>query len=184
MIPFTLDILLKIEKNVYNLLWGKRDRIRRRSIICSQNNGGLNMIDIESYFLALKASWIGKIKDNQKPCSFLGNHFMKKIAPLNLLCQMSFEDLKEMPCLTQIPLFYQQVLLGHCKSKTQPPVTTRNDILNQLLWGNHLLKCDSKCLYSNSMISSNFLYVKDILNIDGSYKQNIFQRLVVKSQYF
>ena len=85
----------------------------------------------------------------------LRKSFYEKIAPLNLLCQMSFEDLKEMPCLTQIPLFYQQVLLGHCKSTTQP----------QLFWGNHLINCD-------------------ILNINGSYKQNIFQRLVVKSQYF
>ena len=34
------------------------------------------------------------------------------------------------------------------------------------------------------MISSSFLYVKDILNIDGSYKRNQFKRLVIKSQYF
>ena len=47
-----------------NTFWGKIDCIRRHSIICSQNNGGLNMIDIESYFLALKASSLGKIKDN------------------------------------------------------------------------------------------------------------------------
>ena len=84
MIPFTLDILLTIEKNVYNFLWGKLDQIRRRSNIRSLIKGGLNLIDIESYFLSLKASWIGKIKDNQKPCLFLGNHFTKKIAPLNL----------------------------------------------------------------------------------------------------
>ena len=50
-------------------------------------------------------------KDNQKSFSFLGNLFMKKVVPLNLLCQMSFKDLRKMPCLTQIPLFYQQVLL-------------------------------------------------------------------------
>ena len=47
-----------------------------------------------------------------------------------------------------------------------------------------IISWDSKCLYSNSMISSNFWYMKDIPNIDGSYKQNIFQRIVVKSQYF
>ena len=45
-----------LKKLAYNFLWGKRDKVRRRSIINDHINAGLPMVDIDSYFMALKAS--------------------------------------------------------------------------------------------------------------------------------
>ena len=59
---FRMDIIIKkIEKFTYNFIWGKKYKIRRRSLICSHSNGGINMIEKQCFFQAIKASWMNRI---------------------------------------------------------------------------------------------------------------------------
>ena len=51
----------QIEKLIYKLIWKSKDRIKRNYIMNTIANGGLNMIDIEFRFLALKAAWVARI---------------------------------------------------------------------------------------------------------------------------
>jgi hypothetical protein len=45
--------------DIYEFIWnGKPDKAKRNLIINSYERGGLQMIDIKSYFIALKATWV------------------------------------------------------------------------------------------------------------------------------
>ena len=50
----------------FTFIRGKCDRIRRNTLIAPVNGSGLNMLDIESFFLALKAAWFKRIMLNNK----------------------------------------------------------------------------------------------------------------------
>ena len=45
----------------FTFIWGKRDRITRNTLIASVSDGGLNMLDIQSFVLAFKAAWFKRI---------------------------------------------------------------------------------------------------------------------------
>ena len=70
-LPIPPGFSKKLEVIMYNFIWGKRDKICRRSMICNHEEGGINMIDIDRHFLALKASWVSRIKSSNKPWNIL-----------------------------------------------------------------------------------------------------------------
>ena len=59
----TNDTIKDINKLIYNFLWHKTDRIKRNVLINNYEDGGINMLDTESFFNALKASWVKRLND-------------------------------------------------------------------------------------------------------------------------
>ena len=51
-------VIKEIDMRIFTFLWGKRDRIKRKSIINEIEKGGLKMIDIRAHFNAIKAAWV------------------------------------------------------------------------------------------------------------------------------
>jgi hypothetical protein len=43
----------------------KSDKVKRNTVVGKLGNGGLKMIDIQSYCMSLKASWVGRLVSNQ-----------------------------------------------------------------------------------------------------------------------
>ena len=55
------NIEKEIENNCFKFIWdGKPDKVKRNTMIGNFEMGGLNMIDIESYFASLTASWVSR----------------------------------------------------------------------------------------------------------------------------
>ena len=53
MLPIPDGYVSKIEKLIYKFIWGKKDKIRRRSMICNFIDG-TEMIDVERFFSTTK----------------------------------------------------------------------------------------------------------------------------------
>jgi hypothetical protein len=54
----------EIESKCFKFIWnGKPDKVKRNTLIGDIEKGGLKMIDIESYFISLKASWVSRLAD-------------------------------------------------------------------------------------------------------------------------
>jgi hypothetical protein len=53
----------KINTIIYDFIRNKKDRIKRNIITLPIDKGGINMLDIESFFHAIKASWVKRIID-------------------------------------------------------------------------------------------------------------------------
>ena len=75
-------------------------------------------------------------------------------------------------------------MLANSRSKLFDPLLTKEDIFSQILWRNRLIKVGNECLFSRSMIDSNIIFVKDILNMNGTIKTNIFNELTIDVNYF
>ena len=56
----------EIESKCFKFIWnGKPDKVKRNTLIGDFEKGGLKMIDIESYFISLKASWVSRLADSK-----------------------------------------------------------------------------------------------------------------------
>ena len=51
----------QIDTLFYQFLWGSPDKIKRVKLIQPYQQGGLNMIDVKSFFTSLKAIWIERL---------------------------------------------------------------------------------------------------------------------------
>ena len=62
-----ITFIKKINRKLFNFLWdGKPDKINRTQICQLQHVGGLKMIDIDTFILSLKISWIKRLISSDK----------------------------------------------------------------------------------------------------------------------
>ena len=161
-----LNVLLK------NFMCLKRYRLCINNIIGDIENGGIGFPDITSIFLSLKAAWVSRLLDTEKPCpcSNIANYWYNKIGfDVKTIVKCNFKTLKTFDVLQNISVFYQDIILAYNKCKTVRPMTECNthEIVTDVIWGNERFKFKGKCLYIKNWIESGILYVNDILDGNG-----------------
>ena len=108
----------KLEKMIYTFLWGsKREKIKRTVCINSAEEGGINMIDLQSKLCSLKLSWIPKyLKYNDQPWMYLFDFWVNKIGPLPLCFRFncSRKDMSILCKKKQMPSLYTDLLCFWC----------------------------------------------------------------------
>ena len=72
------------------------------------------MIDIESQFEALKASWVVKLINSNESWVFLGNIYLNLLDNHNILI-LNFLEKRLFPLLQKLPPFYQDVITSFNK---------------------------------------------------------------------
>jgi hypothetical protein len=182
-LPIHEGLVKKVNKLLYNFIWGATDKIKRRTLIQDFKDGGLKMIDLESHFYALKAVWLSRIYTlSDAKWIHLAKSYLQRVAPEHILYQMNF-DFNQLDYNKHLPQFYREVLTGYCAGNLCNEITSREELFTQLLWGNRLLTVSNKCLYSKSFLNSGITYVKDVLNEEGKIKDDLYQQLHTKMHY-
>ena len=59
------ETLKNIQRLIFKFIWGKRDRIKRNTLIGNIADGGIGIVDVESKFKSLKAMWIKRLSENK-----------------------------------------------------------------------------------------------------------------------
>ena len=63
-LPTNYRVLKELSKSFFHFLWsGKGDKVKRNVMIGDYSDGGLKMIDLESFNKALKSTWVKKYLD-------------------------------------------------------------------------------------------------------------------------
>ena len=186
MLAIPTDMLKKVNKMIFNFLWGKRDKIRRTSIISTQENGGLCMVDLESRFQSAKASWVGRIYNAKEEShwSFLSKFYFNQLGEHFLALKMTFNSSDTAPFVNSLPMFYREVLIAFNKAKKSIKIISKSDLFNHLLWGNRNFTVQKKCLYNKPYIDEGLLFVRDTILPDGRIKPSIYNNLNDKRHYF
>ena len=94
------------------------------------------MLDIESYILSLKATWVSRINDNAEKDSnwnFLPKLYLDKCGKRSIYLQYTYDKEGSFCQANSIPLFYQQILYAYSKAKITSRPVNEDDILNQLV---------------------------------------------------
>ena len=94
------------------------------------------MIDIESYFTSLKATWISRIHTNSRSWVAIPLHYVNCIAPFKVFSKMSFQTIQSMPILESLPPFYQEVFIAFSKCRPPMEIIDKQTIFQQPIWGN------------------------------------------------
>lgn len=175
-----------VTKLIFNFLWKKKDRIKRNTLIGDIEEGGIGIVDIESKFLAAKASWISRILDERSITFRTLSDILDKtnISIYDALktndCNLGTSDFFIM---TKLPHFYVEVItaLNKCKKRRQVSHLKRDEFLTEFIWNNNLFTYKSKPLCFQNWIKSGILYVKDIFDADGNlYDINYFSNIIKK----
>ena len=56
----------EINSILYKFLWPNKECLKRKTLILPMEEGGLNMVDIESFFNSLQARWINRIVESNE----------------------------------------------------------------------------------------------------------------------
>lgn len=177
-----IEFIKKLNKIIYNFLWGKRERIKRKSLVRSINEGGLGLIDVECKLKSVKAGWIKRLYNKESSL----RKYIEDILKIN---RINFEYLlrsnivkpNDLNVLQKFPKFYKEIIcsFNECKSSH----VSRKQ-LTENLWLNNFIKCKEKPLFLESWIKSGILYVKDMFTIDGIKDLNdITENLKSKRNY-
>ena len=77
----------------------------------------------------------------------------------------------KLPNIGSIPQFYQEVIMGYCNSQDPDTINTKNDLYNQVIWGNKYFCVDNKSLFSRGFIDAKIILVRDILLENGQINE-------------
>lgn len=178
--PAPEGITQKLSRLFHNFLWGKKDRIKRNVLIASIENGGLGMIDVESYILSLKACWVTRILDTNHTASswnILARALIDSVLPHELIQSLSYNKQEMFPQITKLPVFYQDVIYAYAKSNNITFPSTTAEFLEMNIWGNRHILYENhvrnrSTIYFKSLCDSEILKIKDIRFHEGKVDEN------------
>ena len=180
-----MDIEKDISKILYAFIWNKRDRIKRNVMISPIKHGGVNMLEVHCFFKSLKATWIDRLlKCDTQNWNCIGKYYLNCLGFENLLTKTSFREADEFPIVNSLPAFYKQVILAYNCCKEYINITNINMLLDEVLWGNTLIKTYSKankknnCLYFKTWIQQGIIYVRDLPFENGKVCLRVLQERI------
>ena len=138
-LPISLHFQKQLNNILFQFVWDKKpDKIKRTTICNSYCNGGLKMINVNSFEKALKVSWIGKFLSSSDSQWFS----LFKISYGNPDKVLSFGDEFSSLLLKNITNpFWHNVLNIWAEINYQTQIRTNDEILQTCIWYNsHIFK--------------------------------------------
>lgn len=186
------DIPKTIERIIFDFLWQGNDRIKRKTMIGDVSKGGAGMVEVNSFFSALKASWVNRYLDSGKYADWasLMKFYIDSFGPNNLILHLNFQSEQQFPYMSNMPQFYQEIVTSFNKTKSPRPPNTSEDLRKNIIWGNRYftykgINNKPTTLYYKEWIKVNILYVGDILISDGNISlEYIFAKLENKCNIY
>ena len=150
----------EVNQVLYNFVWKGKDKVKRLALINSVENGGLNMPHIESLIDTQRIVCIKKYLGDS-PCSWkiILDHYLHKVGG-SLLFHCNFEYTK-LPL--DLPDYYRECLATWTKL-TASPVSSMDEIVNQILWNNKFICIGQKSVFNRKLFSLGLHKVGDLFN--------------------
>ena len=178
----------EINKLLFDFIWGKRDRIKRNIMYQDMLEGGVNMIDIDAFFTSLKAAWMSKLFNHCDTWNCIAHKHFNCIGDITSITNFHFEKTNCFQHVDMLPNLYKEVLMSYAKANTYSKPKTKEECLEQPLWGNkHITVYNnnlgvSTILLFKEWIDTSIYYVKDLRFIDGNFDQKYVENIVTNKR--
>ena len=185
-IPLTKDIIKEINTVLFQFVWrGRKDKIKRLSLIGDYKDGGLRMPHVESLIKAQRIICLKKYLDgNKSTWKLFLDHYLRDYGGSFLLkCNYDVSDLPR--CL---PKFYRECLCEWSSYNADSScVSSPSQVLNEIIWNNKSIRRDGRPLYRNKIKNKGILRLGDILTL-RDYKLKSWDQMkkngITNAEYF
>ena len=156
----------------FNFLWnGKREKIKRKTLIGRKEQGGLNMVDVNTFIKSIKINWIKALmQKDEANWKIIPSYLLDQYGENLLILNMNTTSLKKNPDPKfKLTPFYKNILDTWFEFKSTDTTCTTlptdfHTIRQQLLWGNKHIQFKGKGIIFKSWIESGILFVNDIIH--------------------
>ena len=105
------------------------------------------------------------------------------LGPNNNVLMYNFENKKQMSEFDKIPLFYQEVIIGHNTTNNKLKPTRRSEMLDMPLWGNkYIINGNNKVLMFKHWIEQNINTVNDLQFINNRLDVQFVYNILTNKQ--
>ena len=165
----SVEVLRNLSKKFFHFIWGcKNDRVKRDVVMQSNINGGLNMINLESFITCLKCTWFRRILQGEQAwMSIFEGQFGKNIGN-------SIEDFGD-DFYTQLIKdskneFWKDVFLSWQKICQQQfhLENVEKELYRMPIWYNSQIKVNRKSLFIEKWYKKGVKVVGDFLDMNGN----------------
>ena len=155
----------EISNILYKFVWGgKTDKIARKQICKEHIEGGLKMIDLKKFILAIKSTWIRRLLvDQNAPWVHLAAYIL---GPLNYITNFGPYWYETLPLKVQNPFWLDVLKAWQNITETKFEKHTL-DILYTPLWFNN--KIGQPALNYPKLYKKGILFVGDLLDTKDSF---------------
>ena len=140
------------------------------TIINDFSNGGLKMIDIQSFSKSLKATWIKKYLDEENQGKWkyffdleLERHGGSIVLTSNLNKKDIIENLKIKNC------FMKETLSIWAEVNFDDHIMSEKQFLEQILWHNSLVRIENSPIFYQEWFDRGIMKVKHLKNASNSF---------------
>ena len=169
-LPTCEPFIREINQIFFDFLWsGRGDKIKRNIMINDYPDGGLKMIDIQSFNKSLKTTWIKKYLDPNnrgKWKLFFEIELQPYGGSLLFECNLKEEDINS--SFNFSDLFLIEVLGIWCELNYQDVLTSSTHFHSQILWNNSLIRIGKKPIFYKKWFQKGIVFVKDLLKGNSS----------------
>ena len=137
------NILKRVEHLIYKFIWdNKSEKVKRTTLIKNFKEGGLKMIDLQAHIKTLQSKWILKLLDKDEgQWKILPKYYYNKFGKNLIILKFNLDNIKSLPNVDTIPLFYREVLNAWYTIKDTNQIPNEPvKIGNQIIWGNKYIK--------------------------------------------
>ena len=157
--------IAEINSLFYDFLWsGRGDKIKRSTIINDYSEGGLKMLDIESFNKALKITWIKKYfeKENHSKWKiFFDLELQNKGNSAILTGNLNKKDINKFYCFSNP--FFKEIIEIWSDINYEQHITSKEQLQSQPLWHNSLIRIANRPVCYKNWVKKDITKVKQIM---------------------
>ena len=144
------DIKL-IQQAVNKFIWSNKPaKVKHDVLINPLKEGGLNAMDIESQYKALKLPWVWRLMRSNNWNSAINDRF-KQYGGIKLLINCNFDS----KTVANVPQFYKEVLKYWAEIAIPP------NCAKFVVWNNKNIKIGKQTVYCEELFRQNVVFVHD-----------------------
>ena len=152
----------------FKFLWsGKKDKIKRGTIISDYCNGGLKMLDLKSFIIAQRAMWVRRLlKPGSASWKAYPEHILETLIGLDSF--KTYINTKN-NWLNLDPFYWTIIKSWNILLEKKQNDMDTFDIRRQWIWMNKNIKINKKEIKWKAWLDKGIKIIHDIIHSDGSF---------------
>ena len=166
MLPVSEEFCKRVQTAIFDFIWdSKPPKVRNQTMITEIRDGGLKILDFQSQMKALKLTWVKRLYNNN---SAKWKLLFQSYIPFINITDLFHTRCSNFPENLQIPTFYKEIISAWNEVRKLCLPNTTSDIQKESLWFNDFIKINQKSVFFSKWYRAGILFVRDIINPDGS----------------